>query len=249
MNSANQPIIEVLYPRFGCQAGDNGNVMYLKACLPEARFIETHAGSRPYFADARPDLIVMGSMSELCQEIAITELKAYRDRLIALIEADVPMLFTGTAGEVLAQTIVQPNGARIDGLGILDAVVRRCAPERFFDVNLCRFVPSEDEAPCTVVGYKVQFTQIEGNNQTSFFGRNEVGFGLRKGMSLEGFRHHNLLVTSMLGPLLPINPDFTAWLLRLVTGAPVELAFEDLSRAAWERRIQEFKIPGVGIHI
>lgn len=34
--------IEVLFPEFGNQGGDNGNEMYLRACLPDARFIHTH---------------------------------------------------------------------------------------------------------------------------------------------------------------------------------------------------------------
>lgn len=249
MRTAEDVTVEVLYPEFGCQAGDNGNALYLKACLPHARFIETRVGDRPGFADAAPDLVLMGSMAEMCQELTIAELKPYRERLIELVEAGVPMLFTGSAGEVLAREIVRPDDTRIEGLGILDTVVRRCEPHRFRDVNLGVFTPAEGEPPIEVVGYKIQFTQIEGDNSEAFFTRNEVGFGLREGVALEGYRRRNLMVTSMLGPLLPINPEFTSWLLKLVTGGEVRLAFEDLSRASFERRLSEFRIPGVGMHV
>ena len=33
-DSAGKTIVEVLYPEYANQAGDNGNAMYLRACLP-----------------------------------------------------------------------------------------------------------------------------------------------------------------------------------------------------------------------
>ena len=40
-DSAGKTIVEVLYPEYANQAGDNGNAMYLRACLPDATFVET----------------------------------------------------------------------------------------------------------------------------------------------------------------------------------------------------------------
>jgi len=31
--------IEILYPEYGNQGGDNGNALYLEACLPKENFI------------------------------------------------------------------------------------------------------------------------------------------------------------------------------------------------------------------
>ena len=42
-----QTTVEILYPEFGNQAGDNGNAMYLRACLSHATFIETAFGKVP----------------------------------------------------------------------------------------------------------------------------------------------------------------------------------------------------------
>ena len=36
---AGKTVVEVLYPEYANQAGDNGNAMYLRACLPDATFV------------------------------------------------------------------------------------------------------------------------------------------------------------------------------------------------------------------
>ena len=100
-SAAKAPLIEVLCPELGNLYGDSGNVLYLKKCLPEADFRMTHLTDRPAFVSETPDLIVMGSMSEHSQQEVIKRLLPYRERLNALVEAGVTMLFTGNAGEVL----------------------------------------------------------------------------------------------------------------------------------------------------
>lgn len=241
--------IEILFPEYGNQGGDNGNAMILRESLPEATFIETPYGATPYFADHEPSLIMMNSMPEMQQKNAIKALMPHKARLQELIDAGTPVLFTGIAGEVLARSISNPDGSTVEGLGILDATVERREPQRFRDVNLGVFDPGDGSAPIELVGYKIQFTQVRGDNSRDYFCQNEIGFGLNEGTKLEGFRMKNLMVTWMLGPLLPLNPDFTAWLLRLVTGEEVRPAFEEASRASYERRLTEFRIPGVGMHV
>ena len=46
MSDSANTVVEVLYPEFGNQAGDNGNEMYLRACLPDATFVHTSYGDR-----------------------------------------------------------------------------------------------------------------------------------------------------------------------------------------------------------
>ena len=50
MSANAKTVIEVLYPEYANQAGDNGNAMYLRACLPDAELIETTHDDVPYFA-------------------------------------------------------------------------------------------------------------------------------------------------------------------------------------------------------
>lgn len=240
------PVIEVLFPEYGNQAGENGNVMYLRACLPHATFVETSHGDVPYFANARPDLIVMCGMTERQQETVIERLRPYRDRLAQLVDEGVHMLFTGNAPEVLARAIEDARGTRVEGLGIIDAVVRRDMASRYLSVEVGSFTPAPGADAIEVVGFKIQFTQVEGDNTESCFLRNSVGWGLNEQSSLEGFRVGNLIATWIIGPLLPLNPPFTAWLIGEVAGeGAVDLAFEPEVRVAYEKRARELKVPGM----
>lgn len=245
-SASGSPVIEVLFPEYGNQAGDNGNVMYLRACLPNATFVETSHGDVPYFADARPDLIVMCGMTERQQETVIERLRPYRDRLAQLVDEGVHMLFTGNAPEVLARTIEDARGTRIEGLGLIDAVVKRDTSARYLSVQVGSFEPAPGAAPLEVVGFKIQFTQVEGDNSGSFFIEDSVGWGLNEQSKLEGFRLNNLIATWIIGPLLPLNPDFTAWLIgRISCSDEVQLAFEPEARAAYVKRAAELKTPGM----
>ena len=42
--------IEILYPEYGNQGGDNGNALYLEACLPKENFVYTSHATTPYYA-------------------------------------------------------------------------------------------------------------------------------------------------------------------------------------------------------
>ena len=161
-DSAGKTIVEVLYPEYANQAGDNGNAMYLRACLPDATFVETSHDDVPYFAEHVPSLVLLCGMSEAQQEKTIELLMPYRDRLNELVDAGVPMLFTGSAPEVLGSKIVNPDGSEVCGLGILDFVTHRNMPERYHDVVIGDFVPAFGQQPIKVVGFKIQFTQVEG---------------------------------------------------------------------------------------
>lgn len=243
--SSAAPVIEVLFPEYGNQAGDNGNVMYLRACLPDATFIETSHGDVPYFAERRPDLIVMCGMTESQQVTAIEQLKPYRDRLAELVDDGVFMLFTGNAPETLCSRITDARGERIEGLGIIDAEVARDTGTRFLCVQSGSFTPAPGAEPLDVVGFKIQFTQVAGDNADRFFIEDRAGWGLDEHSKLEGFRINNLFATWIIGPLLPLNPDFTSWLLKNVTGGSVHLAYEPQARAAFVKRLHEFKAPGM----
>lgn len=74
-----------------------------------------------------------------------------------------------------------------------------------------------------------------------------MGFGLNKQSKDEGFRKNNLMATWLIGPLLPLNPDFTRYLLDLMGRKDVPLAFETEARAAYDERIKTFRLPGMGL--
>lgn len=240
------PVIEVLYPEYGNQAGDNGNVMYLRACLPNATFIETSHGVVPYFADHTPDLIIMCNMTEHQQEAVIEQLRPYKDRLAQLVDEGVCMLFTGNAAEVLGASIRDSKTGAVEGLGLLDITTERSMDRRVLTVNVGSFEPGDGADPLEIVGFKIQFTQVHAGGADAPFMENTVGWGLNERTQSEGVRKNNLLATWMIGPLLPLNPDFTGWLLDNITGGgSPHLAFEPEARSAYLKRLRELKTPGM----
>ena len=62
----------------------------------------------------------------------------------------------------------------------------------------------------------------------------------------EGFRRGGLMATSLIGPLLILNPPLCRWLLRQM-GAPSDTpAFEEAAIASYEKRLAEFRQEGRG---
>lgn len=93
--------IEVLFPEFCSLFADSSNIRYLEKCLPDAEFVFTSYMDEPLFVKEQPDLIYMGAMTESAQEKIIRKLMPYKARIAELIAADVPMLFTNNAVEIL----------------------------------------------------------------------------------------------------------------------------------------------------
>ncbi len=243
-------VIEVLYPEYANQAGDNGNAMYLRACLPNATFVETTHDDVPYFAENAPSLILLCGMSEAQQVNTIELLRPYRDRLAELVESGVPMLFTGSAPEVLGEKIVNPDGSETPALGLFDFVTHCNIPARYHDVVIGDLLDAQGgSCGIDVVGFKIQFTQAEKGAafDAQPFCRNEVGFGFNKQSKDEGFRKNNLMATWMIGPVLPLNPDFTRYLLDLIGEKDAPLAYEADVRTAYEDRLRTFRLPGMGL--
>lgn len=251
-------VIEVLYPEFGNQAGDNGNAMYLRACLPDAEFVETAFGAEPAFA-TRDDVscVLLGNMTESQQKRIATALVPHRDRLLHLADQGIPILFTGNAAELLGVKIVLPDGEETPCLGIFDIVTRQLMPTRITGTGLGSFQPdpSDPSKPAIdVIGFKMQFTQMDGDNSACAFCKLKQGFGLRaKGgadtpdTGFEGLRRNNLIGTWFLGPLLTINPPFTQWLLDAMGASGAQLANADVAFRAYQRRVRDFATPGMDV--
>ena len=242
-NQGEGAVVEVLYPEFGNQAGDNGNALYLRACLPGATFVETHYGDEPAFATRDVNAIVMGGMTEAHQQLAARALQPYAQRLAELADAGIPMLFTHSAAEILGTSFGTPDGGRQDGLGILELSTRQDMPKRYLCSFVGTFDPEDGTEPLTILGFKIQFTQMRGNSATSPFAKVERGWGLAEGSSYEGLRRGGLIATWVIGPLLASNPDFAAWFCRKVTGGEVRIAFEKEARAAYDVRHAELTKP------
>lgn len=227
-------IVEILYPEYANLYGDPGNIRYLRRCLPEAEFVETFIHDEPAFASRDVDLVYMGPMTESAQEKIIACLRPYTGRVQEMIEQNTVFLMTGNAMEVLGEAIVNEDGSRIEGLGLLPLIAKRDMMHRYDAAFYGRF---EDFA---VVGFKSQFTMAYSSKEDCSFMRAEKGMGLNDRTTGEGMRLHNFFGTYLLGPLLIMNPPFTRYLLRLMGAEPETLPFEEEAMEAYRRRLADF---------
>lgn len=228
--------IEVLFPEYANLFGDMGNILYLKACLPGAGFIETAMNDVPRFTQEPVDLIYMGPMSEPAQEKVITRLAPHKDKLRELIDGGTHFLFTGNAMEVLYREI-EDGSRRIPGLGLIDLTARRNFVHRHNSNFLGTF------EGMTILGCKSQFTMAYGSNEKNYFAAAERGMGLNRETALEGIRLNNFIGTYLIGPLLVMNPPFTRWLLNAIGAQDAPLAFADALELAYAQRLKEFRDP------
>lgn len=227
--------IEVLFPELCNLFGDISNMKYLQKCLPDAEFINTSIEDVPYFVDNNVNLIYLGPMTEKMQEKVIQKLLSYKERIQELINEDVVFLFTGNAMQVLQNYIENEDGSRIQGLGIINLYSKR----DMFNRYNCLFIGEFEDIE--IVGFKSQFTMEYGDNKENYFMKVTKGIGINKESNFEGIRIRNFFGTSMLGPILILNPLFTKKILNLMGVNESKLAFEEECMKAYEIRLEEFK--------
>ena len=118
-----------------------------------------------------------------------------------------PLLFVGTALELLGQTITAPDGTVANGLGIAEFAVTQTATRIVGDVL-------GDSGLCgePVVGFMNKCTHLTGVN-TPLISACRLGFGNAAEKDGEGWRKGNAFGSELTGPLLVKNPA----LLRAVT--------------------------------
>ncbi len=229
--------IEVLFSEVCNLFGDAQNAEYLKKTLPDAEFIETALTDEPFFAAETPDIIYMGSMTENTQRRVIEKLLPLKARLEELIEGGTVMLFTGNAGETLMEKIAYVTEKKeAEGLGILPQTVKTDLFDRRNSKVLGRFEDMD------IVGFQSRFSRVFGVTAEETFVQVTRGVGSDGEGKLEGVRRNNLFCTTLLGPVLPVNPLFTEYLLRLA-GSDAPAAFRKEAMDAYEQRLKEFKDP------
>lgn len=230
-------VVEILFNEVCNNNGDGQNVTYLQATLPNAEFIFTSLHDIPYFAENKPDMIYIGSMSENTQRRVIEKLRPYRKRLMDLIDANTPILATGNAGEIFCKEIQYlTEKITVDGLEIFDLTVKTDWFKRYH----AKVLGNLDNIQ--VVGFRAQFGFVYGDNSANYFIKCERGVGINPNSKLEGLRKNNLICTSLLGPILPLNPLFCEYFLRLA-GQDTPAAYRDAAMRAYEQRLKEFVDP------
>ena len=96
----------------------------------------------------------------------------------------------------------------------------------------------------TLTGFKSQFSMLFGDNADSFFVNVERGIGINRESSFDGYRNYNFFATQILGPILPLNPEFCEYLISL-TGESATAAFKEEAMDAYNQRVKEFSDPKI----
>ncbi|MCQ2081550.1 MAG: hypothetical protein MJZ11_07815 [Lachnospiraceae bacterium] len=229
-------IIEILFPEVCNLYGDLANIKYLKECVPTATIIETSLKTTPHFVDSKVDLIYMGTTTEAGIKLSVEALSPYKDKLKALIDDGQFILLTGNALDVFGNYIdIKDDDTKIDCLGIINTHSEYHMMKRHNSFYIGEFKDME------IVGFKSIFghTYEDGNDQEGWF-KTTKGFGQNPDKNMEGFKLNNLYATYLIGPLLPLNPPLTKWLLEEL-GEAKDIAFEEAAVNAYKQRLIEFK--------
>ena len=243
---------EALYPELCNLFGDAMNVEYLHRAVPEAELIKTSLKERPAFVDGDIDFVYLGSMTESGQGIASGLLLPYRERILELIDSGTVFLVTGNALELFGSRIENEDGSFVETLGLFNLFSKRQMMRRYSSIYLGTFDAPSGEMD--IVGFKSQFAHIYDDSVSDGESGAGVpplfhtlrGAGRKPGQAEEGVRLNNFLATSMLGPLLLINPPFTRFLLGLLEVSERVLPYEQEAMTAYEARVREFKDPKTG---
>jgi len=235
--------IEMLYPEIGNLHGDNANIEYLAQCRPGSQIIRTGLTDVPAFTSRQVDLLYLGPMTEEGQLKVIDRLRPHSSALRTRIESGAVTLFTHNALEVLGSRILNDAMAYdVSALGIFDFVTHVNMTDRYNGKVMGSV--SEVGAVDPILGYKSQFSMIEGGDDLPGFLTAERGIGRNRSTSVEGVRVANFFGTSLIGPLLTTNPYFTKALLRLVDPhTEAVLAHEEFAIQAYNLRLEQFRRP------
>jgi len=233
--------IEMLFPEVANLHGDNANITYLAQCRPDAQVIRTSLTDTPAFVAGQVDLVYLGAMTELGQLKAIERLRPHRGRIEDLIQSGTTFLFTHNALEVLGTRVRNDDmGYDVPGLGIFDL---EATLHMFGRYNGKVMGPvSQVGAVHPVVGYKSQFSMVTAPASLPGFLTTDRGIGRNTTTAVEGVRVHNFIGTSLIGPLLVVNPHLTRSLLaQLDPDTEPALAHEQLALAAYDARLADFR--------
>lgn len=229
--------IEILYGEVCNLFGDSGNISYLKASLPEATWINTKLNDTPYFAQHDVDMIYLGSGTENIQKRVIEKLMPYKDRIKDLIAAGKVILITGNMTDILCRTIDYENGDKTDAMGLVPLDVKVEFKNRHNSLFLGKFQDMD------IVAFNSRFSHAYGDISGMEFMQVERGIGINKETMSDGIRINNLYATQTIGPLLPLNPPFTKYIMNILKAENTTPAFWDVSMEAYNQRLSEYKNP------
>lgn len=227
-------IIEWLNAEGTMLFGDRGNLDLLKKIFPHATIVYTPLFTTPLFALQKVDLVCVGSMSERMQKNMILWLNPYTAHIKDHINQSQGMLWFGNSGEILGKSITRADQT-IQGLHIYSFSVNQETIKRY------NALVGINTKYGFVVGHKSTFSQLHETQALPYLGSVENGFGNSLNDKLDGIHDRNLIMSTLMGPLLVLNPQFTHKYLQELTQTEIKIPFESDLLAAYTAKVQAFK--------
>ncbi|MBS3991154.1 MAG: hypothetical protein KGZ51_03710 [Erysipelothrix sp.] len=229
-------IIEWLNPEGTMLFGDRGNWMLLQRIFPEATLIETPLHSIPAFTHQHVDLLCMGSMNERMQTQMIQWLRTYQQDLKSRIQNDLGCLFFGNSQDILGLRITRKNQFVQEALGLYPFSVTQEAIKRY---NALVGIQTKYGL---ILGHKSTFSLLHDTQELPSFGKVVQGFGHNIDDPLDGIHDHHMIATSLMGPMLVLNPHFTKHYLKEITQQEIIIPYYEDLELAYEAKKKEFEL-------
>lgn len=210
-------IIGWLYPELMNIYGDRGNITTLVK-RSEWRGIKAEISNlNPGFSDSELkncDLIIMGGAQDKQQSIVNEDLRKHHQTLSEMIDSGTPGLFVCGGFQFLGNYYKEADGSIIDGLGIFDLNTENLGENEERLIGNIMIKPTIDGIDKPIVGF-------ENHGGRTILGSNVKPLGsVIKGHGnnddgTEGAVYKNSFGTYLHGPVLPKNPHFADYLLKL----------------------------------
>jgi lipid II isoglutaminyl synthase (glutamine-hydrolysing) len=213
-------IIEWLNPQGTMLFGDRGNLDLLLKIFPEATLINTPLYDIPAFSTTHVDLVCVGSMNERMQEQMVLWLTPYKEAITQRIMNDLGLLWFGNSIDILGHKITRKD-KEIFGLNIYSFNVTQESIKRF------NALVGIETKYGLILGHKSSFSLIHNTESIPSFGKVVNGFGHNLEDPLDGLHDHHMIASSIMGPLLVLNPHFTKQYLMEITKQDIVIPFEE----------------------
>ena len=200
------------YPDLMSLYGSYANVAVLKRYLEamgNTVTVETVAhGTAADLSGA--DFLFMGAGTERRQKTALADFVQYSEAVKAAAEGSCPMLFAGTAMELLGKSIIDADGKEYAGIGLSGFTAVQSAKRLVGDVY-----GESDFIDAPIVGFANKSSVISGV-ETPLLHTLNMGIGNEGEKAPEGFRYRNVIGSHLTGPLLVKNPRLLEALVRAI---------------------------------
>lgn len=234
-----------LYPRLMNVYGDIGNIIVLKK-RAEEREINVSILNLDIGFDVdllnKCDLLFMGGAQDRQQTIVSSDLRKKAKKLKEKIENGTPGLYVCGAFQFLGKYYKEADGSVIKGLGIFDLYTENPgenSPRLIGNVAI-------DSDFGILIGFENHGGRTYLGKDMKALGKVIKGFGNNGKDKTEGAIYKNSFGTYFHGPILPKNPKFTDYLIKIalkkkydspIKLSPIDNSIEDKARKTIAMRL------------